>query len=67
MRTAGLLTVEQLQLVFSNLDELITINDRFAEQLLDALENAVDAGKPVGIYLVLINLLSHSLIFSHKI
>ena len=48
MRTAGLLTVEQLQLVFSNLDELITINDRFADQLLDALETAVDAGKPVS-------------------
>ena len=47
MRTAGLLNTEQLQTVFSNLDELITINDRFADQLLDALEGAVDIGYEV--------------------
>lgn len=48
MKTAGLLSPEQLETVFSNLDELITINDRFTDHLLDSLELANDQGDEVS-------------------
>ena len=47
MQTAGLLNEEQLSTVFSNLEELITINERFSDQLLDALELANEQGDEV--------------------
>ncbi|CAH1789119.1 unnamed protein product [Owenia fusiformis] len=55
METAGLLTTEQTETIFQNLDELIAINDEFADVLQDAIElaneqddenfNTVDIGK----------------------
>ena len=48
MKSASLLSQEQLDTVFSNLEELITIADRFADDLLDALELSTEHGDEVG-------------------
>ena len=43
MQTTGLLTAEQLETVFINLDDLITINTQLTEKLRSALHNAAIA------------------------
>ena len=47
MKTASLLNADQLQAIFSNLDELIEVNNRFADILQDALELANEQGDEV--------------------
>ncbi len=42
MQSAGLLTAEQLAVVFSNVQELIDVNDRFTEHLQDSIDQAFD-------------------------
>ncbi|XP_028992424.1 uncharacterized protein si:dkey-91i10.2 [Betta splendens] len=44
MQSAGLLTPEQLTVVFSNVQELIDVNDRFTEHLQDSIDQAFDQG-----------------------
>ncbi|KAL7385556.1 hypothetical protein ABVT39_024215 [Epinephelus coioides] len=44
MQSAGLLTAEQLTVVFSNVQELIDVNDRFTEHLQDNIDQAFDQG-----------------------
>ncbi|KAF5905871.1 si:dkey- isoform X1, partial [Clarias magur] len=44
MQSAGLLTAEQLTVVFSNVQELIDVNDRFTEHLQDNIDQALDQG-----------------------
>ncbi|XP_029112754.1 uncharacterized protein arhgef49 [Scleropages formosus] len=44
MRGAGLLTSEQLAVVFSNVQELIDVNEKFTERLQDAIDRAFDQG-----------------------
>ncbi|XP_059199234.1 uncharacterized protein si:dkey-91i10.2 [Centropristis striata] len=44
MQSAGLLTAEQLIVVFSNVQELIDVNDRFTEHLQDSIDQAFDQG-----------------------
>jgi len=42
MQSAGLLTTEQLAVVFANVQELIDVNERFTEQLQDCIDQAFD-------------------------
>uniref|UniRef100_A0A3B4UAE8 Rho guanine nucleotide exchange factor 49 n=1 Tax=Seriola dumerili TaxID=41447 RepID=A0A3B4UAE8_SERDU len=42
MQSAGLLTAEQLTVVFGNVQELIDVNDRFTEHLQDSIDQAFD-------------------------
>ncbi|XP_051565226.1 uncharacterized protein si:dkey-91i10.2 isoform X2 [Myxocyprinus asiaticus] len=44
MQNAGLLTAEQLAVVFSNVQELIDVNDKFTEHLQDSIDQAFDQG-----------------------
>ncbi|XP_066543382.1 uncharacterized protein arhgef49 [Amia ocellicauda] len=44
MQTAGLLTAEQLTVVFSNVQELIDVNDKFTEYLQESIDQAFDRG-----------------------
>ncbi|XP_061696990.1 uncharacterized protein si:dkey-91i10.2 [Syngnathoides biaculeatus] len=44
MRGAGLLSAEQLAVVFANVQELADVNERFTEHLQDAIERALDQG-----------------------
>ncbi|MED6238449.1 hypothetical protein ATANTOWER_021584 [Ataeniobius toweri] len=44
MQSAGLLNAEQLAVVFSNVQELIDVNDRFTEHLQDSIDHAFDQG-----------------------
>ncbi|KAK1789254.1 hypothetical protein P4O66_014872 [Electrophorus voltai] len=44
MQSAGLLTTEQLAVVFGNVQELIDVNDRFTEHLQDSIDQAFDQG-----------------------
>ncbi|XP_028664142.2 LOW QUALITY PROTEIN: uncharacterized protein si:dkey-91i10.2 [Erpetoichthys calabaricus] len=44
MQTAGLLTCDQLSVVFSNVQELIEVNENFTEVLQDAIDQAFDQG-----------------------
>ncbi|XP_045909525.1 uncharacterized protein si:dkey-91i10.2 [Micropterus dolomieu] len=44
MQSAGLLTAEQLAVVFGNVQELIDVNDRFTEHLQDSIDQAFDQG-----------------------
>ncbi|KAM4557953.1 uncharacterized protein arhgef49 isoform 1-T2 [Odontesthes bonariensis] len=44
MQSAALLTAEQLAVVFSNVQELIDVNDRFTEHLQDSIDQAFDQG-----------------------
>ncbi|MED6273989.1 hypothetical protein CHARACLAT_011963 [Characodon lateralis] len=44
MQSAGLLNTEQLAVVFSNVQELIDVNDRFTEHLQDSIDHAFDQG-----------------------
>ncbi|XP_061548107.1 uncharacterized protein si:dkey-91i10.2 [Phycodurus eques] len=44
MRGAGLLSAEQLAVVFANVQELADVNERFTEHLQDAIEHALDQG-----------------------
>ncbi|KAG9470332.1 hypothetical protein GDO78_018082 [Eleutherodactylus coqui] len=44
MQTAGLLTREQLAVVFSNIQELIDLNERFLEVLQEEIDQAFDQG-----------------------
>ncbi|XP_023260267.1 uncharacterized protein LOC111653803 [Seriola lalandi dorsalis] len=44
MQSAGLLTAEQLTVVFGNVQELIDVNDRFTEHLQDSIDQAFDQG-----------------------
>ncbi|XP_022051556.2 uncharacterized protein si:dkey-91i10.2 [Acanthochromis polyacanthus] len=44
MQSAGLLTAEQLLVVFGNVQELIDVNDRFTEHLQDSIDQAFDQG-----------------------
>lgn len=47
MEVAGLLTKEQLNGVFLNLEELILVNACFAEKLKDAVDIAAEQGDEV--------------------
>ena len=49
MRNARLLTAEQLNLVFSNLEDLLDGNSRFLDMLQYAIELAVERGDEVKI------------------
>lgn len=51
MQTAALLTAEQLNTIFINLEELLAVNDNFADKLQDALDFANEQGDEV-LYLV---------------
>ncbi|XP_029315297.1 uncharacterized protein arhgef49 [Cottoperca gobio] len=42
MQSAALLTAEQLTVVFSNVQELIDVNDRFTEHLQDSIDQGFD-------------------------
>lgn len=44
MQTAGLLTREQLAVVFSNIQELIDLNEKFLEVLQEEIDQAFDQG-----------------------
>lgn len=44
MQSAGLLTAEQLAVVFSNVQELIDVNEKFTEHLQDSIDQAFDQG-----------------------
>ncbi|XP_034041786.1 uncharacterized protein si:dkey-91i10.2 isoform X2 [Thalassophryne amazonica] len=44
MQNAGLLTAEQLAVVFGNVQELIDVNDRFTEHLQESIDHAFDQG-----------------------
>ncbi|KAG5852832.1 hypothetical protein ANANG_G00066730 [Anguilla anguilla] len=44
MQSAGLLTPDQLAVVFGNVQELIDVNDKFTEHLQDSIEQAFDQG-----------------------
>ncbi|TRY59288.1 hypothetical protein DNTS_016364 [Danionella cerebrum] len=44
MQSAGLLTAEQLNVVFSNVQELIDVNERFTEILQDSIDQGFDQG-----------------------
>uniref|UniRef100_A0A3Q2TEC0 Rho guanine nucleotide exchange factor 49 n=1 Tax=Fundulus heteroclitus TaxID=8078 RepID=A0A3Q2TEC0_FUNHE len=44
MQSAGLLTAEQLAVVFGNVQELIDVNERFTEHLQDGVDQAFDQG-----------------------
>ena len=55
MQKSGLLTSEQLQIVFINLEELIAITNQFSDQLLDAVEQASEQGDEVRIRYLVIN------------
>ncbi|KAJ8388392.1 hypothetical protein AAFF_G00134180 [Aldrovandia affinis] len=44
MQSAGLLTAEQLTIVFGNVQELIDVNDKFTEHLQDSIDQAFDRG-----------------------
>ncbi|XP_056321222.1 uncharacterized protein si:dkey-91i10.2 isoform X2 [Danio aesculapii] len=44
MQSAGLLTAEQLTVVFSNVQELIDVNDKFTDHLQDSIDQAFDQG-----------------------
>ena len=49
MQLAGLLSADQLESIFSNLNELIAISDSFSDQLLDALDSANELGDEVRV------------------
>lgn len=42
MQSAGLLTADQLAVVFANVQELIDVNDRFTEHLQESIDQAFD-------------------------
>ncbi|KAK7882666.1 hypothetical protein WMY93_028840 [Mugilogobius chulae] len=44
MQSAGLLTSEQLSVVFANVQELIDVNERFTEHLQECIDQAFDQG-----------------------
>ncbi|XP_053568120.1 uncharacterized protein LOC128657738 [Bombina bombina] len=44
MQNAGLLTQEQLQVVFSNIQELIDLNEKFLEVLQEEIDQSFDQG-----------------------
>ncbi|XP_023682694.2 uncharacterized protein arhgef49 [Paramormyrops kingsleyae] len=44
MQGAGLLTAEQLVVVFSNVQELIDVNEKFTERLQESIDRAFDQG-----------------------
>ncbi|KAM9804548.1 uncharacterized protein arhgef49 [Neosynchiropus ocellatus] len=44
MQNAGLLTSEQLTVVFGNVQELIEVNDRFTDHLQESIDQAFDQG-----------------------
>ena len=62
MKTASLLNGDQLQAIFSNLDELIEVNNRFADILQDALELANEQGDEVTLIIVNSCLSNHLLL-----
>ena len=45
MQSAALLSAEQLAVVFSNVQELIDVNERFTEHLQDSIDQAFDQVK----------------------
>lgn len=47
MQVAGLLSKEQLESIFLNIDELIRVNSKFSERLQDALDIATEQGDEV--------------------
>ena len=57
---AGLMTAQQVDDIFLNLDELIEVNAHFAEQLQDALDCAFDLDDEVIFYCFLLFLLIYN-------
>lgn len=50
IEVAGLMTKDQLKSVFINLEQLISVNRRFAHQLEDSLDTAYESGDEVSIF-----------------
>ncbi len=51
LKSAGLLNAEQISTIFGNLLELITVNERFTDQLQDALDMAAEEDDEVTEFL----------------
>ena len=49
MKTAGLLNADQIATIFGNLLELITVNERFTDQLQGTLDIACEQADEVQI------------------
>lgn len=47
MKNNGLLTCEQLDVIFQNLEELIEVNKQFTDRLQQTVEAAIVAGDEV--------------------
>ena len=47
MKNNGLLTCEQLDVIFQNLEELIDVNKQFTDRLQQAVDAAINAGDEV--------------------
>lgn len=47
MKNNGLLTCEQLDVIFQNLEELIDVNKQFTDRLQQTIEAAIVAGDEV--------------------
>ena len=48
MKNNGLLTCEQLDVIFQNLEELIEVNKQFTDRLQQAVDAAINAGDEVN-------------------
>ena len=53
MKNNGLLTCEQLDVIFQNLEELIDVNKQFTDRLQQAVDAAINAGDEVTNHYVL--------------
>ena len=54
MKNNGLLNSEQLDVIFLNLEELISVNEQFLAQLHGAMTSAIETGDEVSAYSLLI-------------
>ena len=61
MKNNGLLTCEQLDVIFQNLEELIDVNKQFTDRLQQAVDAAINAGDEVTNHYVLYYTITPSL------
>lgn len=61
MKNNGLLTCEQLDVIFQNLEELIDVNKQFTDRLQQAVDAAINAGDEVKHHYVLYYTITPSL------
>lgn len=54
MKNNGLLTCEQLDVIFQNLEELIDVNKQFTDRLQQAVDAAINAGDEVNHHLCIV-------------